>query len=263
MRKLSLVFAAGLVLLGVVAQAPSADAAFRLRSSHAPEYSINWSGYAVPANAGEQITAVDGRWRVPKVKAAPPGLSSSWIGIGGYRTNDLIQVGTASSGRIEGNYAWYEMLPAFETPITSGCTIDPTCSVAQGDLMSAAIWNTGGDNWMIALSNLGKVGTPKWHWAIGVTYKSTLSSADFIFEAPRVGVPLLSVQTIPAHAPSAKFLGGSVRINGVTKPLAASSPVRIMMNDPALGFVRTATPSLMAPDGHFAVCAYKRTCPNF
>ncbi len=263
MRKLSLVFAAGLILMGVVAHAPNADASTRLRTSHAAETSINWSGYAVPAQPGELITAVDGAWRVPLIRAAPPGFSSSWIGIGGYRTGDLIQVGTASSGRLEGNYAWYEMLPAFATPITSGCTGDPTCAVAQGDKMSAAIWNTGGDNWMIAMSNLGTGTTPKWHWAKGVAYKSSHSSAEWIFEAPRVGVPLLSMQTTPANAPSAKFFGGTLRVNGVTKPLASAAPTRILMADPLFGLIRTATPSYLAPDGRFAVCAYKRTCPNF
>jgi hypothetical protein len=263
MRKLSVVFAAGLILISVVAHAPRADASARLGKSYAAETSINWSGYAVPAKAGERITAVSGEWHVPQVKAAPPGFSGSWIGIGGYATGDLIQAGTASNGRIEGDYAWYELLPEVQTPITSGCTIDPTCSVATRDRMFSAIWNNGGDAWTIAVSNLGTGSGAKWHWAKNVTYKSSFSSAEWIFEAPRVGVPLLSMQTTPAHAPSAKFLGGTLHINGAMKSLAAAAPTRILMADPVIGFVRTATPSYLAADGHFAVCAYKRTCPNF
>jgi hypothetical protein len=95
-----------------------------LPSAHAAEVSINWSGYAVEAKPGEAITALNGSWIVPKITHAPPGFSSSWIGIGGYRTGDLIQVGTAWGGPVDGNYAWFEMLPEHETTLDSGCAGD-------------------------------------------------------------------------------------------------------------------------------------------
>src|SRR5262245_35897846 len=103
MRKLRGAIAAVLVIAAAGAVAPSAAAApaVVMRSANEPEYSFNWSGYAVGAKPGEQITEVRGSWTVPKVKLAPPGFSSSWIGIGGFSSADLIQVGTASSGRIE------------------------------------------------------------------------------------------------------------------------------------------------------------------
>ncbi|HUR78661.1 MAG TPA: G1 family glutamic endopeptidase [Acidimicrobiales bacterium] len=230
---------------------------------NAPEYSINWSGYAVPAKSGEAIGAVRGSWLVPQINGAPPGFSSSWIGIGGYETSDLIQVGTASSGYLERNYAWYEMLPEYAIPITSGCAGDNSCAVAQGDRMAASIDNVGGDTWVIMLANLGKGAVAKWHWAMTATYKSSRSSAEWIFEAPQIGVGPVGVQTIPANAPHAKFLGGDYAVNGITRPLARSDASRIIMVLDYLGVVRTGTPSLMAPDGHFQVCAYKRTCPNF
>lgn len=256
---------AGLVAHGSVAEAaPPTRHRVNLPLRHAPEYSLNWSGYAVPAKGGEAITVVRGSWIVPALKAVPPGLSSSWIGIGGYNTPDLIQTGTASS-RIDGNYAWYEMLPDFAIPITSGCAGDNACSVARGDRMSAAITNVGPDTWTIQLANLGKGATAKWHWGKTVSYRSTLSSAEWIFEAPQ----LANVQTIPANAPHAKFLFGDYVVNGVPKPLATSAPSRIVMVPPCVfidldcGVIRLATPSFLAPDGHFQVCAYKRTCPNF
>jgi hypothetical protein len=230
----------------------------------AAEISINWSGYAVDAKPGESITGVTGSWLVPKIKHAPPGLSSSWIGVGGYATSDLIQVGTASSGLISGNYAWYEMLPAAETRITSGCVGDNACTVKQADRMVGSVINTGGNGWRITLTNFGKGGSPKWTWAKNVTYASTRSSAELIYEAPMLGVAGFGVHTTPANAPHAQFLpGATFVVNGATRPFATARPHRIHMNDPGAGRVRTATASLMAPDGHFQVCAYKTKCPNF
>ena len=226
-----------------------------------PEYSVNWSGYVVGANGGEQISAVTGSWIVPLVREAPPGYSSSWIGIGGYRSQDLIQAGTASSGRLGGNYAWYETLPANETRITSGCAGDATCAVHQGDRVSTAITNVGGNTWVIAMTNAGR-----WSWSKTLSYVSTLSSAEWVFEAPTVGfagVPI-GLQSTPAYAPHAKFLGGSTfRLNGADRRLNASNAKRMIMVDLVSGLYRLATPSLLAGDGHFTVCAYKRTCPNF
>jgi hypothetical protein len=230
----------------------------------APEATANWSGYAFPAKAGEAITSVSGSWHVPALKDAPPGMSSSWIGIGGYRTQDLIQIGTASNGLLGGNHAWYEMLPANETPIRSGCAGDATCDVASGDRMTASVTNTGGTAWQLSIVNYGKGSSPKWTWSKGVSYNSTRSSAEMIFEAPRLGAAGVGTQTTPANAPHAKFLGGAtVVVNGVSRSFVSMKPIRIVMNDPFFLLVRLATPSLMAADGHFQVCAYKRTCPNF
>jgi hypothetical protein len=227
-----------------------------------PEYSANWSGYVTAARGGEQITAVSGSWIVPLIRNAPPGFSSSWVGIGGFHTSDLIQAGTASSGMLEGNYAWYEMLPENETRIESGCAGDATCSVHQGDRIATSVTNVGGNTWVISMTNAGK-----WSWSKTVSYASSRSSAEWIFEAPTVGLaaaPVIGVQTLPAYAPHAKFLGGgNYRVNGVTRPLNASNAKRMIMTDLATGLYRTATPSLLAGDGHFTVCAYKRTCPNF
>jgi hypothetical protein len=270
MGKFRLLVAAALVA-GAVASAPHADAAVarshqvnqvlrsgRLSSSNAREYSLNWSGYVVPTQGGERITEVAGSWNVPLVRAAPPGWSSAWIGIGGYGTPDLIQVGTASSGLFDQDHAWYEILPEYETPITSGCAGDSSCGVQQGDRLAARIVNVSGDNWVISLTNFGRGASPKWSWSKALTYQSNLASAEYIFEAPQVGVsnPFVGgIQTMPANAPHQKFNGGAtVRVSGQLKPLAAAGAKRIVM--------LTATPSFLAPDGHFTVCAYKINCKN-
>ncbi len=89
--------------------------------------SLNWSGYAVTPGSG--ITAVDSTFTVPSAGLDPPGFAATWTGIGGYNTSDLIQAGIEEdsfpNNPLLGNQyqAWYEILPASETPI-SNCTGD-------------------------------------------------------------------------------------------------------------------------------------------
>jgi hypothetical protein len=132
--------------------------------------------------------------------------------------------------------------------------------VLQGDRIVASVANTGGNGWRLTLANYGKGTAPKWTWFKSVSYASSLSSAELVYEAPSFA----GLHTLPANAPHAKFLGGATFVvNGATRSFASARPARIHMADPAIAVVRTATASLMAPDGHFQVCAYKRTCPNF
>jgi hypothetical protein len=255
-------------VLGVVVTALSFVAPTSARAAE-PLYSVNWSGYAVAAGSGQRIDQVNGAWTVPEVKNLPPGFSSSWIGIGGYQTQDLIQVGTESDGRLGGNHAWYEMLPDNSIPITSGCAGDTTCKVDSGDNMAADIRNLGGDNWVITINNFAHSPSPKWSWQKTFQYKSSFSSAEYIFEAPQVGfsvagVGLGGMQTLPARAPHARFLpGAALTVNGVTRSLASSSPTRVVMFAGAVRLVHTATPSGLASDGHFQVCAYANRCKNY
>jgi hypothetical protein len=212
--------------------------------------SLNWSGYAVVGQAGHPITAVTQNWVVPTVSNVPAGFSSTWAGIGGYNTSDLIQAGTESD-TAQTPYAWYEILPASETPITSGCTGDNTCTVKPGDAMSVTIRNTGGNGWTISMTN------PRWTWSKSLAYASTLSSAEWILEAPTVGA-----QTVLANVGTQKFTAGSpgntFTVDGVTKVISQGSPVRILLSP---GLVNEATPSALNSAGAaFNDCAYKQSC---
>ena len=97
--------------------------------------SLNWAGYAVTPGSG--ISAVSGTFTVPSVGVLPPGFSASWAGIGGYTTSDLIQAGVSENSAIGGELlggqydAWYEILPASETPIT-GCSGDASLHRQRG-----------------------------------------------------------------------------------------------------------------------------------
>jgi hypothetical protein len=217
-----------------------------LPTKNADTTSLNWSGYATDPGSG--ITGVTSTFTVPSVSPAPPGFAANWTGIGGYTSSDLIQAGT-SEDELQGNYAWYEILPASETPITSGCTGDPSCTVNAGDVVTVDIHLVGTNLWSVSLTDAGH-----WSWQQNVPYQSTQSSAEWIFEAPT-----LVVQTIPANTGTNRFGPTSTFTDGSgTHTIAQGNPISIAMGP---GIVNEATPSALASDGQsFNVCAYAQTC---
>jgi hypothetical protein len=215
--------------------------------------SLNWSGYAVtPTSAG--ITAVSSTFVVPSAGLVPPGFAASWTGIGGYGSSDLIQAGVSENSLPSNDVlgpqydAWYEILPASETEI-SGCTGDANCTVSPGDTVTVDISLASGSTWNVSIADAGH-----WSWSQPVTYTSSESSAEWILEAPTVGV-----QTLLANVGTAKFGPTSTYTqNGTTHTIAQGNPTQI---DLSPGVVNEATPSALAADGQsFNVCAYAQSC---
>lgn len=220
--------------------------------------SLNWSGYAVTPGSG--ITAVSSTFTVPSVVSpVPPGFAATWTGIGGYNTSDLIQAGVGEnsipSDPLLGPqyYAWYEILPASETPLTN-CSGDPNCTVTPGDQVTVNITNAGANTWTVSLSDAGH-----WTWSQNVSYASSESSAEWILEAPTVGA-----QTILANTGTTKFGPTSTYTqNGVTYTIAQGNPTTIDLSPSPVGGLNEATPSALASDGQsFNDCAYAQTCPT-
>jgi hypothetical protein len=219
--------------------------------------SLNWAGYAVTPGSG--ITAVSSTFTVPNAGGLPPGFSASWAGIGGYTTSDLIQAGVSENSAVSsellggGQYnAWYEILPASETPITSGCTGNvPSCTVNPGDTISVNISNAGGDTWDISLTDAGN-----WSWSRSLTYSSSESSAEWIQEAPSLD----GLQSIPADVGTVSFGATSTYVKGgSTDTIAQGSPT--LINESPVGVVNEATTSPLASDGQsFNVCLYAQSC---
>ena len=76
--------------------------------------STNWSGYAVTGPNGS-VTDVKGTWMVPTLQSCTSATkySSFWIGIDGYDSNTVEQIGT-DFDCINGTptyYAWFEFYP--------------------------------------------------------------------------------------------------------------------------------------------------------
>lgn len=137
--------------------------------------SENWSGYAI---TGGTYTSVTGTWTVPTVTPSPTdAYSSSWVGIDGYDDSDLIQAGTEqdSIGGRAAYHAWWEILPAAETPISS-------ITVSPGDTVQASISQGTGGRWTISIQDLTSART----FTTQQSYSGPLSSAEWIEEAPQV-----------------------------------------------------------------------------
>src|SRR5580700_4003897 len=62
--------------------------------------STNWSGYAVTTATGSTFTNVNGSWIVPTANCSSSGVqtaaSSFWIGIDGFNSSTVEQIGTDS-----------------------------------------------------------------------------------------------------------------------------------------------------------------------
>lgn len=239
-----------LVALGVVAAALGCGASSVGAADD--ETSLNWGGYYVPNPTGRFITQVSGTMVTPKPNALVPLESGSWVGVGGANTSDLIQAGVAFGKN--GYYAWYELLPEHVTPIHD-CIGSAACSVTFGDRIDVDIRFLGGDSWQIYLTNIGK-----WAWHRVVHYKSTFSSAEWIYEAPSTAyLGIFPFYGLPASHPGAVFLKPRFAVNGYEQSPAQATAIRI--HTTPVGIVNISTTSDMNSSGAFAVCPYRQACP--
>ncbi len=135
--------------------------------------SRNWAGYAA---TGGSYTAVSGTWTVPQFSPdSPVGTDATWVGIGGVRGNDLIQAGTQETvtGHGQTEYqAWVETLPQPSKTVP--------LAIGAGDSISVSIEQSANEQWQIAFSN----NTSGKTYQLTVQYKSSLSSAEWVVEAP-------------------------------------------------------------------------------
>lgn len=182
--------------------------------------SNNWSGYEV-ANfqTGQKYTAAQMSWVVPKVtygqstdSTSSIEYSANWVGIGGFCENrlctradrTLIQLGTeqdVAPGGATQYYAWYEMLPAAETPIT-------TLPVNPGDLMEASLscgttCSQRTQRWVLTMTDV----TTGKSWTGTFNYASSLLSIEWIEEAPYQGgvLPLANFATAQFPGPNGSY----------------------------------------------------------
>ena len=195
--------------------------------------SQNWSGYA--ATEGN-FTGVSATWNVPPfVPDAIAGLDAAWVGVGGVRSDDLIQAGTEEtvSGSGASRYqAWVEALPQASHPVPF--------SIHPGDSVSASITQQPDMSWLIAFTN----NTTGEQYQVTGQYASSLSSAEWIEEAPtarRGGLlPLGSFGTVTFSQASAIKDGRQVTIAGA----GGHAITMVASNGHAL-----VAPSTLAPGG--------------
>jgi hypothetical protein len=178
-----------------------------MSSSNNSWYSTNWSGYAVTGSTGS-VTSVQGSWIVPTVSAGASKTtayySSFWVGIDGFNSGTVEQVGTDSDikGSTTSYYAWYEFYPSPMYQITS-------LSILPGDAISASVTYSGSSG----SSGRGSFGrqsstftvtitdgrTGRSFTTTGTVSNAARSSAEWIAEAPsssRGVLPLANFGTV-------------------------------------------------------------------
>jgi hypothetical protein len=205
--------------------------------------SRNWSGYAL---TGAGITNVVGNWIVPRVLSPTTAkrknrFSSSWVGIDGFNNSDLIQAGTEQDWvhRTAFYQAWWEILPAAETPITS-LTIHP------GDAMSVSITEGAPSTWTIVVSDT----TTGRSFSIVKRYSGPRTSAEWIQEAPTIG---RRVATLAADSNVVFDLG---RLN-LANPALNTTEAGAMFK----GSQQISTPSAPNPNRDGFAVAYGSVAP--
>jgi hypothetical protein len=195
--------------------------------------SRNWSGYV--ASSGT-YTTVNGTWTVPQISTSGHTASdATWVGIGGVSGNDLIQSGTQNvispSGQVS-TIAFYELLPNMSTQITS-------VPVKPGDSVTVAISEQATNQWLINFTD----NSTGQNYQTTVTYDSSMSSAEWIEEAPSDGVTVLPLDSFG----SVQFSAGSATQNGSSVSISASSANAVTMVNGSGQAI--TSPSTLGSDG--------------
>ena len=134
-----------------------------------------YSEYVIPV-AVQAFGACTGGWD----------YSSSWVGIDGYNSNDVLQAGTESdaycSGSTKSAYysAWYEWYPYGEVRISS-------FPVAPGDDMFVEVWSTSSTYGYAYLVNYNTNQVVEIGFSAPSGTKLIGNSAEWVVERPGVG----------------------------------------------------------------------------
>jgi Peptidase A4 family len=159
--------------------------------------STNWSGWA---DINDTFQTVTSSWTEPTVTCTASsggggllgGLlgggggggdaatySSFWVGLDGYSSSSVEQTGSSADCTSSGPsyYAWYEMYPSGETPLST-----TQYHVNPGDTMTGTVsFNAGNNDYTLTLAD--QQGGWKYSTAIAQSGLAR-SSAEFIAEAP-------------------------------------------------------------------------------
>lgn len=232
------------VIFGAALSTPVNTYAPRMRRDSTT--STNWSGYAVSASTGA-VTDVKGSWIVPAVQAGTPqgSYSSFWVGIDGYSSTTVEQIGTDSDMTSSGAsyYVWYEFYPhpAFKVPIT----------VSPGDAISAEV-SYSGKSFTVTISDVttGKI----WSKSSKVS-QAQMSSAEWIAEAPYSGgiLPLADFGTVDfGHQYTGVSPTCYATISGTTGDIGSFNYVSITMMTSS-GIVKASPSPLNSGGDSFSI----------
>ena len=219
-----------LALVGAAAAALAVGLFPAAATAQVDESSRNWAGY-IAGNA--YYSGVSAVIQVPQVTDARRlGVISSWVGIGGVTSTDLIQAGVSATefnGR-SSYEAWVELLPAASRTIN--------IQVHPGDLVMVDIHEVQPNLWQGTIVDGTQV------FQRQAAYQSCHCSAEWIVEAPS----LASGGIVPlAGASGASMSQMSAVANGVPSNPVQLSAQAVQMVGP-LGRPK-AVPTVLGPDG--------------
>lgn len=206
-------------------------------------FSHNWAGYAVDV---QDVTLVHAAWTVPAVKRTSGNTySSSWIGIGGTKSETLIQAGTAQefeNGQAV-YYAWVEVLPQAAEQIASA-----DLRVRPGDKVGVTIRNMSGDRWEIKIENASSGQSV----VRSLTYASCKCSAEWIEEQPTIISPSGETLATLANFGTVTFSDAYAKVGGTTVSLAKLNVVAVNLMSEAKAVI--STPGDLSESGnHFKI----------
>jgi hypothetical protein len=218
--------------------------------------SSNWAGYA---DTNDTFNSVSSSWTEPTVNCAnsnsglngllslpsllggPGAASAFWVGLDGYNSTSVEQLGTDSDcdSGTPSYYAWYEMYPNPSVTLPSQYPVQP------GDHMTALVSaNSAGTSFTLMI----KDATAGWNFSTTQTGSGfARSSAEVIAEAPS-SCSLLFCSEVPlADFGRINYSGSSVINSAGTKgSLATFAANQITMSDNG---TTLATPSALSSDG--------------
>ena len=176
--------------------------------------SSNWSGYAV-SGAADSVTNVAGTWTVPTVSTKTDGYSAVWVGIDGYSSTSVEQLGTGedvSNGQAT-YYAWYEMYPAGSVTIAS-------MTVKAGDSITASVkYDAANKDFVLTMTDTTE-STAKSPDSFTITLAASSaqrSSAEWVVEAPSSNSGVLTL----ANFGTTTFTNAYATISGTTGAIDA------------------------------------------
>lgn len=197
--------------------------------------STNWSGYAA---TGSGFTDVKGSWIAPTATcpSSTASYSSFWVGIDGYTSTTVEQLGTSADCNGKNHphyYAWYEMYPA--SPVNLSLSVTP------GDSISAQV-SRSGTTYTLSITD-SRSGS--------FSIKKTLagaadSSAEWIAEAPSICSITCSVAHL-ADFGTGHFSSSSATDSTASGAISAFPHTEIVMK--TSGGVVKAQPSALSASG--------------
>jgi len=177
--------------------------------------SNNWSGYAaltkLNAPATNSVTGASGNWIVPNVTGNTNAYSSIWVGIDGFSSKSVEQLGTEQDTTRTGAtryYAWWEMYPN-PSVLISGMKISPNDSIMASVTAS-------GNSFTLSMKD-NTTGQTFTTTQTSTTAKK--SSAEWIVEAPSSFSGILPL----ANFGTANISGAQATINGTKGAIDGSA----------------------------------------